>query len=133
MEILHETKSLGDRLYYLLELRRNQWKKKDELRKIQVKRLKAIVRYAYDHVPYYHRLFDSVEFKPEDLRFQEDLRRIPITTKLNMKENFSGFLAVGTDQSRYTSCWTSGSTGIPLNFLVDRETTRFSQSFHLNG
>jgi phenylacetate-CoA ligase len=133
MEILPEIKSLGDSLYYLFELRRNQWKKKDELRKIQIKRLKAMVRYAYDHVPYYHRLFDSVKFKPEDLRDQEDLRRIPITTKLNVKENFSEFLVAGTDQSKYTSCWTSGSTGIPTNLLVDRKTSCYSLSLHLYG
>lgn len=133
IEILPDIKSLGDRLYYLFELRRNQWKKKDELRKIQVKRLKAMLRYAYDHVPYYHRLFDSVGFRPEDLRDEEDLRRIPITTKLDVKENFSEFLVAGTDQSRYTPCWTSGSTGIPMNFLVDRETACYSLSLHLYG
>jgi len=131
IELLPEIKSLGDRSYYLLELRRNQWKRKDELRKIQVERLKAMLRYAYDHVPYYHRLFDSVEFKPEDLRDEEDLRRIPITTKLDVKENFSEFLVAETDQSKYTPCWTSGSTGIPMNILVDRKTACYSLSLHL--
>lgn len=133
IEILPEIKSLRDRLYYLFELRRNQWKKKDELRKIQVKRLKAMLRYAYDCVPYYHKLFNSVGFRPEDLRDEEDIRRIPITTKLDVKENFSEFLVAGADQSRYTSCWTSGSTGIPMNFLVDRETACYSLSLHLYG
>jgi len=91
------------------------------------------VKHAYTYVPYYHRLFDSVKFKPEDLRDIEDLRRIPITTKLDVKENFAEFLVQGTDQSKYTSCWTSGSTGIPMNFLVDRKTSCYSLSLHLYG
>lgn len=37
---------------------------------IQLKRLKAIIRYAYDYVPYYHRLFKSARFKPEALRIK---------------------------------------------------------------
>jgi phenylacetate-CoA ligase len=68
LEVLAEIQSLKDRAIDLFQLRKNQWKRKDELRKTQLKRLKAMVRHAYDHVPYYHKLFDSVKFKPEDLR-----------------------------------------------------------------
>jgi phenylacetate-CoA ligase len=131
IEILHEIESLGERSCDLFQLRRNQWKKKDDLKKLQFKRLKAMTKHAYCYVPYYHKLFDSVKFKPEDLRDQNDLKRIPITTKLNIKENFSELLMQGTDQSKYTPCWTSGSTGIPMRFLFDRRAASYSQSLLL--
>lgn len=130
LEIPHEAEFLRERLHHVLQLRKNQWKKKDELRKIQFKRLKAMVRHAYDCVPYYHKLFDSVKFKPEHMESQEDLRRIPITTKLDLKREFSDFLVAGTDPSKCMLGWTSGSTGIPMKFLVDRKTARYSQSLH---
>ncbi len=114
-EILDEGAYLGGRLNHLLQLRRNQWKKKKELEKIQLKRLKAIVRHACDHVPYYHRLLDSIKFKPRDLKDLEDLRKIPITTKLDLKKNYPNIFIKGTDYSKYQSLRTSGSTGIRTN------------------
>lgn len=50
-----------------------------------------------------------------------------------MKENFSEILMQGTDQSKYTPSWTSGSTGIPMNFLFDRRAASYSLSLHLYG
>jgi phenylacetate-CoA ligase len=133
IEFLPEIQSLWDKLHCFHELRRNQLKNRDELREIQVKRLKAMLRYAYDYVPYYHKLFNSVEFRPEDLRDNEDLRKIPITTKLDVKKNFLDFLVAGADPAKYTSCWTSGSTGIPTNVLVDRNASSYSLTLHLYG
>jgi len=104
---------------YLLLLKKNQWKTLHELKNIQLKRLKAIVRYAYTYVPYYHRLFKSVKFKPEHLRSLEDLQKIPITTKMDVQRNFPSILAQGVDTSKCIEYFTSGSTGIPQKTYKD--------------
>jgi len=109
--------TLGAKL--LWHLRTAQWKALHELKDMQLKSLKAIVNYAYEHVPFYHHLFKKAKFKPEDLRSLEDLRKIPITKKMDIQGNSEEFLANGVDKSRCIDFFTSGSTGIPLKTYKD--------------
>ena len=69
------------KIYYWLELKRHQYKKPLELKKIQEKRLRAIIKHAYENVPFYKELFDKHEVKPTDIKTVRDLRRLPIITK----------------------------------------------------
>jgi len=110
------------RVYFLLQFERNQWKTLRELMNIQLKRLKAIIRYAYDYVPYYHRLFKSAKFKPEYLKDQDDMRRIPTTAKEDLQKSYPDTIAKGIDLSKQSSTYTSGSTGIPLKVIKDKRT-----------
>ena len=41
-------------LYHLLQARRNQWLQTSDLEKLQTKKLRAIVRHAYENVPFYN-------------------------------------------------------------------------------
>lgn len=104
---------------FLWHLRKNQWKTLQKLKNIQLKSLKAVIHYAYNYVPYYRRLFNSVKFKPEDLRSVEDLQKIPITTKIDVQRNHAGIIAKGVDASKCIEYFTSGSTGIPLKTYKD--------------
>lgn len=101
------------------ELRRNRWKSPEELREIQFERLTSIVRHAHRRVPHYRRLFDRAGFHPADLCTLDDLRRIPTTSKEEVRENPNDFVAEGIDPSRCKSGFTSGSTGVPLRVLAD--------------
>jgi len=109
--------TMGTKL--LWHLRTAQWKALPELKDMQLKRLKAIVKYAYEYVPSYHQLFKTLKFKPEDLRSLEDLRKIPITKKMDIQGNPEEYLANGVDKSRCVDFFTSGSTGIPLKTYKD--------------
>lgn len=103
---------------YLQKLMKQQWLKPKELEAIQLKMLRGIVKHAYTYVPFYHEKFRSVGIYPDDITSLEDLQKIPITTKKEVKENFPHrILSKGTD---INSCWisqTSGSTGIPLKMV----------------
>lgn len=105
--------------YYLLELKKNQWKTLDELKHIQLQKLKAIITHAYRYVPYYHQLFNSAKIKPDDIKSQDDLKKIPVTTKLDLQRNYSNFIMKGIDITRQLSVFTSGSTGIPLKIVMN--------------
>ena len=48
---------------------------------LQAKKLRSVLRHAYDNVAFYHRKFDEAGIKPEDVRTLEDLRKVPPTTK----------------------------------------------------
>lgn len=49
----------------------------EQLRKIQLERLKRVVSYANEYVPYYRDLFKDIEFHQNDLKSCNDLRNIP--------------------------------------------------------
>ena len=46
----------------------------EELIALQNQRLQALVRHCYENVPYYTRLFDSLNLKPADIQTREDLQ-----------------------------------------------------------
>lgn len=109
-------------LPFLLQLLRNQWKKPQELKKLQDGKLRRLVRHAYDEVPYYRRLFDSAGVKPEDIMGSEDLPRLPVTSREDLMSLPQGeILARGLDPRRCRQAMTSGSTGIPLTILHHRQ------------
>jgi phenylacetate-CoA ligase len=117
--------------HYMLRIKRNQWRKSQEARDIQFRRLKAIIKHAYGYVPYYHRLFDSVNFKPGDLKSVDDLKKIPITTKKDLQENYVSTITRGIDISKQMVGFTSGSTGIPLKIFRNRtELTEVHASYN---
>ena len=122
---LHKLVNQASTNYYLLQLKRDQWKSTQELKNIQLSKLKAILKYAYDFIPYYHRLFSAAKIKPEQIRNYEDMQRIPLTSKQDVQKNFSEMVPRNFNTSKMPSAVTSGSTGIPLKFIRDASSTRF--------
>jgi len=64
-------------------------------------------------------LFSYAGIRPEDIRDIKDIRKIPLTSKQNIQENYSQMIPVGIDTSKLSSSFTSGSTGIPLKIIYD--------------
>lgn len=89
---------------------------RSELDKLIHQRLRAVLVAAYQRVPYYREMLRSVGYDPvKDYRGPQDLAKLPITTKQDLKRHdITAFVQEGTDLSRYFSDSTSGSTGIPL-------------------
>ena len=67
----------------------------DELRSLQLERLKWSLAHAYEHVPHYRRSFDAARVAPGDVKTLADLARFPFTTKQDLRENYPfGMFAV---------------------------------------
>lgn len=67
----------------------------DEIRHLQLERLRWALRHAYASVAHYHRSFDACGAHPDDLRTLEDLRRFPFLTKQDFRDNYPfGLFAV---------------------------------------
>lgn len=105
--------------YYLHQLKKDQWKDPQQLKEIQFRKLKAILKHAYNYVPYYRKLFSAAKIKPDDIKNPEDLRKIPTTSKRDVQKYFTTMVAKGMDASKLLTSVTSGSTGIPLKILHD--------------
>jgi phenylacetate-CoA ligase len=85
----------------------------DELRALQLVRLRTSLRHAYEQVPHYRRVFDAAGVHPDDCRELADLARFPTTSKADLRENYPfGMFAVPRDQVRRVHA-SSGTTGRP--------------------
>ncbi|MFF8193255.1 phenylacetate--CoA ligase PaaK [Streptomyces bobili] len=85
----------------------------DELRALQRERLRASLRHAYAHVPFYRAAFDEAGVHPDDCRDLADLARFPFTTKADLRENYPyGMFAVPRERVRRIHA-SSGTTGRP--------------------
>ena len=96
-------------------LMRNQWLKPAELKALQDKKLRALIKHSYRNVPYYHSLFEKAEIRPEDIQTVEDLKKIPITLKEDIRDlPLEEITAKNADLNKCQVHKTSGSTGIPF-------------------
>jgi len=105
---------------WLLE---TQWWSRDQLEALQLEQLRALVKHAYENVPYYRRVFDERRLTPKDIATLDDLRKLPILTKEDVRNNFEELIARNVDRSRLHYATTSGSTGSPLGLYHDKYTT----------
>jgi phenylacetate-CoA ligase len=85
----------------------------DELRALQLERLRWTLRHAYDNVPFYRRRFDAHGVHPDDCRELADIARFPTTTKADLRDNYPfGLFAVPQERVRRIHA-SSGTTGRP--------------------
>lgn len=85
----------------------------DELRSLQLQRLKWSLQHAYDNVPHYKKAFDAKGVHPNDLKQLSDVALFPFTTKQDLRDNYPyGMFAVPREKvSRIHA--SSGTTGKP--------------------
>ena len=85
----------------------------DELQALQLRRLQATLRHAYQHSPVYSAKFDAAGVHPDDCRTLADLARFPFTTKADLRENYPfGMFAVPRERLVRIHA-SSGTTGKP--------------------
>ncbi len=86
---------------------------RSELEDLQLDRLRATLRQAYERVPHYRRAFDAAGVGPDDLKVLADLARFPFTTKADLRENYPfGMFAVPRKEVARVHA-SSGTTGKP--------------------
>ena len=87
-----------------------------EVKKIQEKRIRTLMNKAYK-IPFYRERFDKAGVKPEDIRTAEDLAKLPILYKSELRE----WMRELDKDPKYASWYhdtTSGSSGEPLMILL---------------
>lgn len=85
----------------------------DEIRSLQLDRLKWSLRHAYENVPMYRERFDKAGVHPDDLKSLSDLAKFPFTYKTDLRDHYPfGLFAVPRDQIVRVHA-SSGTTGKP--------------------
>jgi phenylacetate-CoA ligase len=108
---------------HLRELNSMQWLTRQELEAWQFEKLQGLVRYAYEHVPYYRERYRREDIHPEDIRSPEDFQALPFLTREDVNENLAALTALefagdlhpvstgGRRANRCSSLWTGLSSG----------------------
>ena len=97
-------------MFYNKEIETNS---RDELRKIQLKKLKETIKHAYENVDMYRQRFDSLGIKPDDIKSLDDLKKIPFTVKDDLRDNYPFNLFAVPKREVVRVHASSGTTGKP--------------------
>ncbi|MBE9505966.1 MAG: phenylacetate--CoA ligase family protein, partial [Chloroflexi bacterium] len=85
---------------HLAELEESQWWPRERIEELQAERLQRLIRYAYDHVPYYRRLMNERGLTPRDITSAADLPKLPILTKDIIRDNLEAMCSEGPLRNR---------------------------------
>jgi phenylacetate-CoA ligase len=84
---------------------------REALQTLQLKRLIATAERVYATVPFYKKKFDEAGIRPTDIKCLGDLRRLPFTNKIDLRDNYPfGLFAVPMEQVVRIHA-SSGTTG----------------------
>ena len=128
---LYEAVSGRRILSKLRELEALQWKSRAELEALQLKKLRRLLNYAYENVPYYKRVFDERGLQPQSIHSLDSFRRVPFLTKEIIQEHKDELVSRAYRSDQLIPYHTGGSTGKPLQFYQDREQRDYGSAAEL--
>lgn len=108
-----------------------------EIEKLQLERLQKTVRHCMNS-PFYKKRFEENNLTPEDIQSLDDLRKIPFTTKQDLRDTYPfGIASVSLDKAvRLHS--SSGTTGNPTVIIhtqkdLDEWANAVARCLHMVG
>lgn len=97
---------------------------RESIRKLQLERLRLTLKRAYENVRFYNSAFRSRGISPEDIRTVEDLKKVPMVSKDDLRKNYPfGLLAVPREECIRIHA-SSGTTGKPTLVFYTAEDIR---------
>lgn len=117
---LHHWTMTAKSLGYWEEMKESQWLSAEKIKQLQIKKLERLLKYAYENVPYYKKLFDENGTTFKHIQTFKDLQKIPLLNKETVKKSADGpLLSRNIDYSKVLKIRTSGSSGMPLHIYAD--------------
>ncbi len=104
----------------LAQLELSQWWSRQQLDDWQNERLRALIHYAWEQVPYYREVMQERALTPANFESVADLPRLPLLTREIIHARRTDLLARAFPASRRATVITSGTTGERLSIEVDR-------------
>lgn len=110
------------------ELQQTQWFSPEQIHKYQTKRLQALVKHAYNTVPFYRKYYDKHGVLPEDIKTLKDISRLPLITREIVREAGGELISSQYSTRTLIHGHTSGTTGSPLSFYWDKQTCVYTNA-----
>ena len=99
-----------------------QWLSESQVEEYQFEKLKALINYSYENVPYYSRIMKERSLTPKDIKNLEDLSKFPVLTRDTVRLHQKELLSTKYPKLLLRHGHTSGTTGSPLEFYYDIST-----------
>ncbi|UCG30866.1 MAG: phenylacetate--CoA ligase family protein [candidate division WOR-3 bacterium] len=118
LRVIDKCSGLRVRKYHRLYRAALNWRRQ-RIEAYQLERMRALLRHAYDNVPFYHARFVRSRLTPDSFNSFKDLRRLPLLTRTDLRDSLDDLLAEdfrAFGASQHTS---SGTTGIPITYYKD--------------
>ena len=116
---LHEWIKRHDSVALRRRMERTQWLPRPQIEALQLRRLRALLLHASEHVPYYRQLYAAIGFDASRVQDVRDLRCLPVLRKADINDRRDDFIA--DDAQRMQRFTTGGSSGEPLIFYLGKE------------
>ncbi|MDR1479974.1 MAG: hypothetical protein LBJ00_13650 [Planctomycetaceae bacterium] len=121
-------------LRYYRQTLKSQYDPPDVILARQTERMREIIQHAYNTCKFWRERFDSLKIKPTDIRELDDLRKLPVLTKSDLRTRFEDMISSAyPDRSKLTLFTTSGSTGVSVNVYADDACTQFKRGVVLRN
>jgi phenylacetate-CoA ligase len=113
-------RSGSQHLHFLRQLKQRQFDDPETIQKRQFDSVRALLLHAYGSVPHYRAHFCEQHIHPLDIKRLEDLALLPILTKADIRARGKSLRSSSYADQPLILKKTSGSTGVPLEIVVDR-------------
>ncbi|NOQ48971.1 MAG: AMP-binding protein [Methanococcoides sp.] len=85
----------------------------EELKEIQGEKLCNLVKYVYEHSPFYRKRFDAAGIRPEDIKSLDDVTKLPFTYKKDLRDTYPTGMFCVPNNKLVRFHVSSGTTGKP--------------------
>jgi len=120
IDILHKIYGNGVVLKNLYGQRRIPYLPEEKLHELRDARLKSIVKYAAETVPYYQNLFKKEKIDPREIQSVKDLDHLPFIEKEMVRKDPTQFVSTSQRGRKAIFFVTSGTTGMPVKVYHDQ-------------
>jgi phenylacetate-CoA ligase len=121
-------------VYFLASAYRRLHWDLEKLRRFQEKRLRKVVRYAYNFVPFYHQLFKEAGIRPNDISNVEDLSKLPVVKKnVFRRQAPQQIISKEFTLTSLKKVRTSGSTGTPLEIYINNREDAWRKAIYMRA
>jgi phenylacetate-coenzyme A ligase PaaK-like adenylate-forming protein len=125
-----DRKQFENKFLSLACLMRNEWRSAEALRRLQEKKLRRLVDYAYRHFALYRERWQLAGVHPADINTVADLQKLPVIDKQDLhlctpKERSGSYTLHHKER---ITIQTSGSSGVMLEFWINRSHDQFRKA-----
>ena len=92
----------------------------DQIREFNFRRRLKLLAFAYEHVPYYRKMYRAAGLEPGDVKSESDWAKIPMLTREALRFNYEELKADNLIPGTYQMFTTGGSSGEPSKILKDQ-------------
>lgn len=118
-------------LAYYKTLCRNQKLSPAEIEELSFFKVRCLLKYAYEHVPFYRQRFLSSGAVPEDFATAEDFEKFPLLSREDLQNHFEQFLSDEYTMKDVRIVSTGGSSGEPVQVCHPRMLPRAAMGWRL--